>query len=339
MANIDRAADTETGKCIPIKIPASPPALVENGFVMAKEKYILIIPAILFFVSFAAPAYATEEYAKATGSECRECHIDPSGGGELTETGKGYLLSVSPGGDNGNRNQHSFSRTFRLIAGYIHIATAFMWFGTILYVHLVLKPAYASKGLPRGEVKVGLVSMVIIAITGIILTYYKVPSFSFLVSSGFGVLLLAKIIIFIIMVLSSLFVVAVIGPKLKRKKKLQASMRGVLTQTELADFDGEDGRPAYFGYKGNIYDVSKSQLWKDGNHMKRHHAGSNLTGILAQAPHGEDKILAMPEVGRLSGEKGEESVEVYEKVFYAIAYMNLILVFIVLLILALWRWY
>jgi len=25
-----------------------------------------------------------------------------------------------------------------------------MWFGTILYVHLLLKPAYAARGLPRG---------------------------------------------------------------------------------------------------------------------------------------------------------------------------------------------
>jgi len=43
-------------------------------------------------------------------------------------------------------------------------------------VHLVLKPAYASKGLPSGEVKVGLVSMAVMAITGSVLTYYKVST-------------------------------------------------------------------------------------------------------------------------------------------------------------------
>jgi hypothetical protein len=41
-----------------------------------------------------------------------------------------------------------------------------MWFGTILYVHLLLKPAYASHGLPRGELIVGWGSIALIAVTG-----------------------------------------------------------------------------------------------------------------------------------------------------------------------------
>ena len=214
-----------------------------------------------------------------------------------------------------------------------------MWFGTILYVHLVLKPAYASKGLPRGEVKVGLVSMAIMAITGTILTYYKVPSFSLLLSSQFGILLLIKIVIFSIMVLSAFFVVLVIGPKLRQKIIIKPSKSGALTLGELANFDGEDGRPAYFAYKGKIYDVTQSKLWGDGNHMKRHHAGIDLTDILGQAPHSEDKILAMPEAGKLSEEKGNHPGEVHKKVFYFMAYMNLGFVFVIALILALWRWY
>ena len=45
-----------------------------------------------------------------------------------------------------------------------------MWFGTILYVHLLLKPAYAARGLPRGELMLGWTCIVMMAITGIVLT-------------------------------------------------------------------------------------------------------------------------------------------------------------------------
>ena len=307
---------------------------------MDKQNYILIILAVLILsVSFSASGNATEDYAESTGSECKVCHIDPLGGGELTTIGQGYYLSVSPGAEQNHTTKGYLSRIFKLIIGYIHIITAFMWFGTILYVHLVLKPAYASTGLPRGEVKVGLVSMAIMAITGTILTYYKVPSFNLLLSSQFGILLLIKIVIFSIMVLSALFVVLVIGPKLKKKKIIKAPISGALTPAELANFDGEDGRPAYLAYKNKIYDVTQSKLWKNGSHMKRHHAGVDLTDILAQAPHSEDKILAMPEVGQLSKEKGNHAGEIHKKVFYFMAYMNLGFVFVIAFILALWRWH
>lgn len=320
--------------------PTSNKLLAEEKMSLNKRNYILIILAILILsVSFSTPGDTTEEYAEATGSECKICHIDPLGGGDLTQIGKGYYLSVTPGGEHSKTNKSSVSKVFKLIVGYLHIITAFMWFGTILYVHLVLKPAYASKGLPRGEVKVGIVSMAIMAITGSILSYFKIPSLSLLVSSQFGVLLLIKIIIFIIMVLSAIFVVLVIGPKLKKKQTIKLSKSGTLTLAELASCDGEEGRPAYFAYKGKVYDVTQSKLWRDGSHMKRHHAGVNLTDILSQAPHSEEKILAMPEVAQLSKSKESHPDETHKKVFYFMAYMNLGFVFVIALILALWRWH
>jgi predicted heme/steroid binding protein len=306
---------------------------------MQKLNTSTVLVIFILTVLFAAPVYATEEYADVTGKECEVCHIDLLGGGELTELGKGYLLSVRPQTAQKETSPKPASRIIKLIFGYIHIVTAFLWFGTILYVHLVLKPAYASQGLPRGEVKVGLISMVIMAITGMVLTYYRVPSLSLLVSSKFGILLLAKIAVFTIMVSSALFVVLVVGPKLKKKKILQPSQAGEFTLAELAGFDGEEGRPAYLAFKGKIYDVGKSKFWENGGHMKRHQAGVDLTDILSQAPHGEDKILAMPEVGRLAMKKAALRVGVHHKVFYFMAYMNLGFVFVITLILALWRWY
>lgn len=304
------------------------------------QKYLTayILAGCIILLSVAA-GHATEEYAATTGAACRFCHLDPLGGGDLTEAGKGFLLSISPDAVSKKTITHgAVTRAIRLVCGYIHIVTAFLWFGTILYVHLVLKPAYASQGLPRGEVRVGLVSMAVMAVSGGVLTYYKVPSLSLLVDSKFGILLLAKIIIFMVMVSSALYVVLVIGPKLKKKKNLLPLPADELTLEELADFDGQDGRPAYFAFHGKVYDVSQSKLWKNGSHMKRHQAGVDLTGILSQAPHGEDKILAMPEVARLSLKKSASAAEMPQKIFYVMAYMNLGFVFVVSLILALWRW-
>jgi predicted heme/steroid binding protein/uncharacterized membrane protein len=296
--------------------------------------FIFLFSILIFSVS-----HATEESAETTGTDCEACHIDPLGGGDLTKFGEGFFVSINPSVARDRTSKNTISKAIQLIAGYIHMITAFMWFGTILYVHLVLKPAYASKGLPRWEVRVGFISMGLMAITGSVLTYYKVPSFELLVSSKFGILLLIKISIFTVMVISALFAVLVIGPRLKKKKALPLSDSGDLTLQELIGFDGEDGRPAYIAYKGKIYDVGKSKLWKNGSHMKRHQSGTDLTDVISQAPHKEDKILAMSEVGQLSEEKVRPPAEIHKKVFYFMAYMNLGFVFVIVLILALWRWY
>ena len=39
------------------------------------------------------------------------------------------------------------------------------------------------------------------------------------------------------------------------------------TLDELRHFDGKNGRPAYVGYKGKVYDVTGSDQWIDGDHM------------------------------------------------------------------------
>ena len=76
-------------------------------------------------------------------------------------------------------------------------------------------------------------------------------------------------------------------------------MEKVLSYRELQQFNGEGGRPVYIAYKGKIYDVTNSDLWKTGRHQNRHDAGDDLTEMLAQAPHGEEMLEKMPVVGRL----------------------------------------
>ena len=294
--------------------------------------------ALALFVLFGATLlYATPQYAQQTGQSCVTCHVDAAGGGTLRDVGKGYRLSLHKADASPVPYTKSYLTLFIL---YLHILTAVFWFGTILYVHIVLKPKYASKGLPPAEMKVGMVSMVIMALTGTYLTLTKVASFEIFYTSTFGMLLGAKILLFMVMVLSALYVILFIAPKLKgggEKKALDTGYRD-MTLGELAHFNGKEGAPAYIGYKGRIYDVSASKKWKNGEHMRKVKAGEDLTAMISQAPHGEEKILAMPEVGRLLEDTQKQTVAPQAKVFYLMSYLNLTIVFLILFIITLWRW-
>lgn len=77
---------------------------------------------------------------------------------------------------------------------------------------------------------------------------------------------------------------------------------------ELEKYDGKGGRPIYIAYQGKVYDVSDSKLWKSGLHMKRHHAGGDLTIDIQGAPHAPDVLERYPQIGTLK----EEAADVAE---------------------------
>jgi len=68
---------------------------------------------------------------------------------------------------------------------------------------------------------------------------------------------------------------------------------------ELAKFNGENGNPVYVAHAGKVYDVTESKLWRNGVHVKRHHAGHDLTTDLQAAPHTKDVLERYPQVGTL----------------------------------------
>lgn len=76
-----------------------------------------------------------------------------------------------------------------------------------------------------------------------------------------------------------------------------------LTQVELAEYDGKDGKPIYIAHQGKVYDVSESRMWKGGRHMKRHGAGTDLTTDIQAAPHDTDVLERYPQVGLLVKEE------------------------------------
>jgi predicted heme/steroid binding protein len=71
----------------------------------------------------------------------------------------------------------------------------------------------------------------------------------------------------------------------------------VFTKDELAKYNGQNGKPAYVAVNGVVYDVTNSDMWKNGKHKNQHNAGMDLTNQMKNAPHGADVFKAMPVVG------------------------------------------
>ena len=299
---------------------------------------VLLLAMVLSLPVFPSPVTGTEEYAKETGKACAVCHLDPSGGGELTAEGESYQRKRIATGHPAP-GVSGWRHTVRFAAGFLHLFTAVLWFGTILYVHLLLKPSYASHGLPRGELIVGWGSIIVIAVTGVVLTVFRIRSPGDLLHTRFGILLTVKIVIFLVMVSTAVIVTFIVGPRLKKRKVTVERGKKDMTPDELSGCDGKEGRPAYIAYAGRIFDATGSRLWRDGSHVGRHLAGFDLTDALKQAPHGEEKIVSLPLVGNLRETGVAPRTPVHLKVFYFMTYFNLVLVLGVLLIISLWRWW
>jgi predicted heme/steroid binding protein/uncharacterized membrane protein len=97
-----------------------------------------------------------------------------------------------------------------------------------------------------------------------------------------------------------------------------------LTEEELAQKDGKDGRPVYICHQGKIYDVSGSNLWKTGSHMKRHPSGKDLTTDLSSAPHGSEVLERFPQVAILkrTGSAAEEQETFLEPLFKKVPFLR-----------------
>lgn len=296
----------------------------------------LTLIAIIICLS-ASLSYATPEYAEKTEQGCLTCHVDEEGG-KLSIEGLEFAASgyVWPP-EGGYRVLGPLEKSLRLIIGTLHILAAFMWFGTILYVHIILRPGYAAHGLPKGEVMLGQISMIVVGITGILLTISRIKSIDVLFNSPWGIVLSIKIVFYIVMITSAFFVISFIGPRLKRGIRVPADLQvDVFDPLTLSAYNGKEGMPAYVAYKEKVYDVSGLKLWKNGIHVK-HSSGQDLTDFIAKAPHGDEKLEGLKVIGPYdAGRRPPKSPA--QKVFYFVAYMNLVIVFCVLIVIAFWRW-
>ncbi len=73
----------------------------------------------------------------------------------------------------------------------------------------------------------------------------------------------------------------------------------IYTKNQLALRNGQDRDEIWVAYQGRIYDVSRSRLWRRGNHYE-HWAGQDLTAELDKdAPHTANVFDNFPVIGRL----------------------------------------
>jgi predicted heme/steroid binding protein len=70
------------------------------------------------------------------------------------------------------------------------------------------------------------------------------------------------------------------------------------SRAQLALRNGQDKPQIWVAYKGLIYDVTVSRLWRDGKHYE-HWAGQDLTDELPDAPHNENVFDKFTVIGRL----------------------------------------
>lgn len=60
----------------------------------------------------------------------------------------------------------------------------------------------------------------------------------------------------------------------------------IITKRQLSLRNGTDKPEVWVAFRGRVYDVSASRLWRKGKHYE-HWAGQDLTRELADAPHTE----------------------------------------------------
>lgn len=71
------------------------------------------------------------------------------------------------------------------------------------------------------------------------------------------------------------------------------------TLAQLAQYDGQNGKPAYVAVDGVVYDVTNSPAWPNGRHHGNQ-AGQDVTKALHEdSPHGAKKLALLPVVGKL----------------------------------------
>lgn len=302
---------------------------------------------LVLYISFLPGHYlfAKEEYASITGKDCQFCHTSPAGGADLSPTGEafkrgGYKYPIPA---ESFRDLPLYKRVVRFFFGFLHLVAGIIWLGTIFYVHIIITPRSITRGLPKAEMILGVICIVITSITGIFLTIARLNHFSELFTTKFGIILSAKIFFFLLMVGIATVTITVIRRKMVgdiQSMERRSPHGSIFTHLDLLSFDGRGDKPAYVVEGGDVYDVSKSPLWKDGRHMGKHFAGKDLTQDLKSAPHGREVLEKFEKVGRLwhGPEDASLKPQRVRKAFLFLANSALVISFLILLCIAMWRW-
>lgn len=102
-----------------------------------------------------------------------------------------------------------------------------------------------------------------------------------------------------------------------------------MKKDDLQKFNGQEGEKSYVSYKGKVYDVTDSRLWKNGKHVNKHHAGMDLTEAMESAPHGMDVLERFEQIDTLEGfrvQKEQGGKKAFIKKLYRITHPHPMLI-------------
>ena len=71
-----------------------------------------------------------------------------------------------------------------------------------------------------------------------------------------------------------------------------------LNLKQLSQYNGKDRPEMYVAVNGEIYDVTHVKHWAHGNHHG-HYAGTDLTNVMKDSPHGNQVLKWLKVVGVL----------------------------------------
>ena len=310
------------------------------------RNWVICFLALFVLLSFVSEVNPSDQYAASTGKGCSFCHQEPNGG-PLKTVGFAYIRNGYryPIPDRVLEKAHSlhssFHRTLRFIIGYLHLLAATVFFGTIFYIHIFIGPRKLTGGIPKPERILGVSCMGVLTFTGTYLTWIRIDKLEQFFTNIFGLMLFIKIALFALMLAIGITAITVIHRKMKKKTEIpeQDLDTSEITFANLSRFDGSSGRPAYIAYQNRVYDVTQSPKWSDGRHLGKHIAGADLTEAIKGAPHGEEVLERVPFKGKIS--QGESLAQVpgrAKKAFVAMAYVNLVIIFLILGCISVWRW-
>lgn len=278
----------------------------------------------------ASAARATAAFGRQTGEDCTYCHETP--GGPLTAAGRAFRENgfqlPSPGDGGGGAATGpllSLPGWVRVLLLWAHLVGMVAWLGAIVFVHVVQSPRIAGQGIPRGYLKLAWPSLATVGGSGLLLTLNDVAALGTIPDSRWGRILLAKIAVYLVLVGVATLATFVISPRLQRLADTAAGH-----PLRAHDHYKADGRVT-IAYEGRVYDVSASKLWRGGRHARRHEAWGDLTAEMANAPHGPEVLEQFPV---LLG--GPAPTPRAVRAFLVLAYSNLGLVLLVLLLVAAW---
>ncbi len=288
----------------------------------------IVLMAILAFLIF--PASALPKYAEETGQECVACHTNPATG-ELNDVGKAFRLTHKwpP--------EEKADLTIVFAIGFLHLLSIVLWIGAIFFVHLVHTPdVVAMGGAPKKELMLGWAGIVGTGISGALLTSFRFSSLADLINSTSGIIVLAKIAIYIFMV----FTATTLTLYLNKKFRIAAVMPGYVEIGNLREFrELSRDKGILVSVGGLVYDLSSSPLWKNGVHAGKHEAWRDLTQEIKDSPHGMAILSKFKPVGYLSDYRALiREIGFAMKVFKIFAYSNLILGITAIFLSAYLRW-